>query len=267
MIIEHIKHQLKNIPLSNTDLRIGYIKEVLQHYILMHIYEQTYAKNIRFYGGTALRILHGLDRLSEDLDFVGIWFDRYEELGNSLVKFFKRHDLEVTMKTKYFRIKLFFRDFLEQFWLSFGNSHMLMLKIEISDHFAFAHDYTIQPFVVKKYGTSSIINSFSLEDLMGTKLNAVLYRERTQERMWVSFKWRDYYDLFRYLTQKVKPHLGTIDGVDDYDTLKQLLSDKINNIDIDQACLDIKKFIETPQALEQFRTYAKIFMLWEIAKW
>jgi len=45
------------------------------------------------------------------------------------------------------------------------------------------------------------------------------------------------------------------------------LHDKIQHIDIDQACLDIKKFIESPQALEQFRTHAKEFMLWEIEKW
>jgi predicted nucleotidyltransferase component of viral defense system len=32
-------------------------------------YSETFAPNISFYGGTALRILFGMDRFSEDLDF------------------------------------------------------------------------------------------------------------------------------------------------------------------------------------------------------
>jgi predicted nucleotidyltransferase component of viral defense system len=267
MIIEHIRQVLEKHQGDKPAIKIWYIKEVLHYYILSHIYEQPYAKQIWFYGGTAIRILHGLDRLSEDLDFVGIWFDQYEQLGESLVQFFTSHGLNVSMKTKYFRITLKFHDILEQFGLMFDRSAMLLLKLEISDHFEFAHDYQIVPFVVRRYGTETIIHSFPIADLMGTKLNAVLYRKRSHETRGVSFKWRDYYDLYRYLSQRVTPSLWTIDGVDSYEKLKQLLTEKITELDIDQACLDVENFIESDRAIKDFREYAKEFMIRQIATW
>ena len=45
------------------------LREYLQTKILSLIYQEAISKNLFFVGGTALRILRGLDRFSEDLDF------------------------------------------------------------------------------------------------------------------------------------------------------------------------------------------------------
>ena len=45
------------------------LKEILQELILMGLHRNGFFEKAAFYGGTALRIMHGLDRFSEDLDF------------------------------------------------------------------------------------------------------------------------------------------------------------------------------------------------------
>ena len=44
-------------------------KEELQNYILSYIYNSSKYRNLIFTGGTCLRKIYGLPRLSEDLDF------------------------------------------------------------------------------------------------------------------------------------------------------------------------------------------------------
>jgi hypothetical protein len=166
MIVERIHQVLAQHQDAKPSVQIGYIKEVLQHYVLMHLYEQAYAKQLRFYGGTAMRLLHGLDRLSEDLDFVSMGFDQYDTLARSLEQFFAHYGLHVATKRQSFRITIKVYDFLSQFGLAYQNSDMLLLKVEISDHFEFAHDYQIIPYVQKQYGTSYIAHSFRIQDLM-----------------------------------------------------------------------------------------------------
>ena len=45
------------------------IREILQEIALAGLYRSGFFKEAAFYGGTALRIFHGIDRFSEDLDF------------------------------------------------------------------------------------------------------------------------------------------------------------------------------------------------------
>jgi len=45
------------------------LRELLQSLALLGLWRAKFFEHIAFYGGTALRILYGLDRFSEDLDF------------------------------------------------------------------------------------------------------------------------------------------------------------------------------------------------------
>src|SRR5262245_31419672 len=45
------------------------LKEILQELALVGLWRAHFFEHAAFYGGTALRILYGLDRFSEDLDF------------------------------------------------------------------------------------------------------------------------------------------------------------------------------------------------------
>lgn len=266
-MIDRMEYILKQHPNAPAYIKIGYLKEVIQIYILEHIYEQSYAKQLWFYGWTAMRLLHGLDRLSEDLDFVGMNFQAFDELALSLTNHFQSLWFEVSSKRQYFRITLSFYNLLNRFGLQFENSNTLRLKVEISDHFAFAKDYEILSYPKSQYGRNFAVKSFRIQDLMGTKLNAVLYRSWTNERKGVTFKWRDMYDLYWYLMKHIKPTLGCVDGVETYSDLKRKLLEKIESLDMSQAIQDIQYFIEDPKQLEIFQLYAKEFVIREISNW
>ena len=45
------------------------IAELIQHIALLGLSRTDFFTNAAFYGGTALRMIHGLERFSEDLDF------------------------------------------------------------------------------------------------------------------------------------------------------------------------------------------------------
>ena len=45
------------------------LREIMQEITLAGLYRSNFFKDAAFYGGTALRIFHGLNRFSEDLDF------------------------------------------------------------------------------------------------------------------------------------------------------------------------------------------------------
>jgi predicted nucleotidyltransferase component of viral defense system len=45
------------------------LREILQEIALLGLWRSRFFEKAAFYGGTALRILYGMDRYSEDLDF------------------------------------------------------------------------------------------------------------------------------------------------------------------------------------------------------
>ena len=64
-----IEQMLSNYEISNEADLINALKEVFQEIALLGLYHGGFFEKAAFYGGTALRILYGLPRFSEDLDF------------------------------------------------------------------------------------------------------------------------------------------------------------------------------------------------------
>ena len=64
-----IEQMLKKYnPKSETEL-INALKEIFQEITLLGLYRGGFFNKAAFYGGTSLRILYGLERFSENLDF------------------------------------------------------------------------------------------------------------------------------------------------------------------------------------------------------
>lgn len=64
-----IGKMLDKHDLSTADKTYEALREILQEIVLLGLYRAGFFNHAVFYGGTALRILYGLDRFSEDLDF------------------------------------------------------------------------------------------------------------------------------------------------------------------------------------------------------
>jgi predicted nucleotidyltransferase component of viral defense system len=60
---------LAKYRLETLDDHLRALREILQEIALFGLWRSKFFEHAAFYGGTALRILYGLDRFSEDLDF------------------------------------------------------------------------------------------------------------------------------------------------------------------------------------------------------
>ena len=66
---EAIQHMLDRYRVQTRDEYLDALREILQQVALLGLWRGKFFEHAAFYGGTALRILYGLDRYSEDLDF------------------------------------------------------------------------------------------------------------------------------------------------------------------------------------------------------
>ena len=64
-----IRQMLNKYKCETTWDTINALREILQEIALLGLWRSKFFEHAAFYGGSALRILHGLDRYSEDLDF------------------------------------------------------------------------------------------------------------------------------------------------------------------------------------------------------
>ena len=65
-ILENHLNQ-KGRQLSNLHQRVM-LKEILQSYVLSFLYNHKDYRFLNFYGGTCLRVIYNLNRMSEDID-------------------------------------------------------------------------------------------------------------------------------------------------------------------------------------------------------
>ena len=69
-MIDLIQERLKTYNLSSRQDEENATKEILQEIALYALWRAKFFEVALFHGGTSLRILHGLPRFSEDLDFM-----------------------------------------------------------------------------------------------------------------------------------------------------------------------------------------------------
>ena len=78
---EAVERMLSRYNCSTTRDTTNALREILQEIVLLGLWRSKFFEHAAFYGGTALRILYGLDRFSEDLDFSLLKIDDSFDLG------------------------------------------------------------------------------------------------------------------------------------------------------------------------------------------
>lgn len=66
---EAVRQILANYEIRSVEDSLRALREIMQEIALLGLWRSKFFENAAFYGGTALRVLYGLDRFSEDLDF------------------------------------------------------------------------------------------------------------------------------------------------------------------------------------------------------
>ncbi|MCX6761198.1 MAG: nucleotidyl transferase AbiEii/AbiGii toxin family protein [Candidatus Nealsonbacteria bacterium] len=186
------------------------LKEELQFYVLNFVYHHPEYSKWIMYGGSALRIIHGLDRMSVDLDFEishAITEKFLEELRKEVEDYFTNtYDagadfLTIKMATG--------RGLILKFHvgkeLSLGHaSNQVHVKIDLN-HFV-APKTVIERRPINRDQLSFVIITYNMAALMASKLAAIFLRgTRGVGEAVYEEKGRDVYDLLWYMGKKVVP--------------------------------------------------------------
>ena len=135
---EQLKHFFPPYLWDNPAHRKYIVKEYIQLLILDYITTTKFVKKIVFIGGTNLRLVKGIDRFSEDLDFdcKNLSYDEFIAMTNGIVEFLKRMGLLIETrdknndKLKAYRRNIYFPGLLFELGLSGYKQERFLIKIE-----------------------------------------------------------------------------------------------------------------------------------------
>lgn len=188
------------------------LKEELQFYVLNFIYHHTEYSRWIMYGGSALRICHGLDRMSVDLDFeVGqpVSDTFLDTLKDEVQNYFREtynvgSELLTVKITKNRGITLQFQIGDE---LKINHpSKQVHVKIDLN-HFSAPKTVTERR-PLNRDQLSFVINTYNMSALMASKISAIFLRgTRGVGDALYGEKGRDIYDLLWYMTKHIIPDL------------------------------------------------------------
>lgn len=249
------------------------LKEILQELTLVGLWRARFFEHAAFYGGTALRILYGLDRFSEDLDFTllvpnsNYTLDPYHEAIRSELSSYG-FSVEVDTKDKSWITPIrsaFIKTNTLGELLKIGipknlvkgvhPEMQLKIKIEVDTDPSPAFDVETQ-FLLTPFNVG--IRTVVLPDIFAGKIHAVLYREwkgRVKGRDWYDWIWLVRQNVVLPL-RRLAIHMrqaGTLkeDEVLTRKRFEQIMLAKIEQVDFSSAKSDIQPFItDTAQIID-----------------
>ncbi len=267
-----IDHMLQRYKCTTSADYRNALKEIIQELALFGLWRHKFFEHAAFYGGTALRILHGLNRFSEDLDFSLICPDPAFQLTSyengirlELEAFGFTLEVEVQQKNVMTAVQSAFLK---------GNTLEHLLKVGMPKHYAkqFHPDEKIKiKFEIDTdppplFQTEVIplflpipfsIRSYRMPDMFAGKISALLYRQ-WQQRV----KGRDWYDFLWFIGKSIPINLEHLQArieqigqrnFKDRLTLKEvkdLIHNKIEVLDLELAKRDVAPFISDSVYIE-----------------
>ena len=265
-----IESMLARYNITDSDDFHRAVREIMQEIALAGLYRSGFFEKAAFYGGTALRIFHGIDRFSEDMDFSLLTEDNgfvLDPYFAAIVKEFSALGIEVKIATK---IKSKKTAIQSAFLKSNTHVHDLTLKgIDLKEwttskpvKIRFEVDtkppggfdteelLLLQPF-------SFYVKCFRLPDLFAGKLHAILYRKwknRVKGRDWYDFEWYIRHahpvSLKHFLARAQQT--GGFDGVETLtiEMLHEALHMRVDEVNFEQSKADVKPFLSNVEGLE-----------------
>ena len=234
------------------------IFEANQQVILAGLYNGGFFDVAAFYGGTCLRIFHGLQRFSEDMDFSLLTpndkFD-FTKYFQPIIDEFAIVGREVEIKKKdkksFGKVEsAFLKDNTDVYDVSFQTDKSIKIKIEVDTqpplNFGTEQKLLLQPH-------SFMTRCFTLPDLFAGKMHALVYRgwkNRVKGRDWYDFAWyvRDNVPLdFAHFAERV--HQFNNEEIRQ-EVFMAKLKDRLASADINQVKNDALPFVRNPNELD-----------------
>ena len=247
------------------------LKEIVQELALVGLWRAKFFEHAAFYGGTALRLFHGLRRFSEDLDFSLLAPQLDFRLGpplgavrDELLAYGFRFSVETKTKAVLTAIEsAFIKGDTRVNLLHIGLPDWLAARIPALQQVRVKLEIDTQPPPAAETEVCTLfmpiphqVRLYDLPSLMAGKLHAVLCR-KWQNRV----KGRDWYDLVWYAGRRIHPHLPHLAArmaqtghwpegkVMSSADLHTLLEKRIAEVDFAAAADDVRPFLKDPAEL------------------
>lgn len=232
--------------------------EVNQQVILAGLYHGGFFDKAAFYGGTCLRIFHGLQRFSEDMDFSLLQpkenfdFTQYfQPIIDEFTAIGRRVEIKKKDKRNFGKAEsAFLKDNTDVYDVSFQTEKSIKIKIEVDTNpplrFSTEQKLLLEP-------RSFMTRCFTLPDLFAGKMHALVYRawkNRVKGRDWYDFEWyvRKRVPLdFNHLQERIKEFNGEVKTTEEF---LFDLDQRLRNSDINQVKADVLPFVRNPKELD-----------------
>ena len=232
--------------------------EVAQQIVLAGLARSDFFAHAAFYGGTCLRIFHGLPRFSEDMDFSLLqnnkdvdWTKYFPYIEQEFLSLGRQVVITKKDKRTFGKVEsAFLKDNTEVYNLQFQTEKSIKIKIE-ADTCPPLDFQTEQKLLMQPY--SFYTRCFALPDLFAGKMHALLYRQ------WKSrVKGRDWYDFEWYVRNRIPLHFAHLQARakqfnnEDLtpDAFAQKLRETIQSVDLNLVKADVSPFLVRPQETE-----------------
>ena len=251
-------NMLSAYDLSTEQQKRNAIFEVNQQVILAGLYNGGFFDVAAFYGGTCLRIFHGLQRFSEDMDFSLLVPDEkfdFTKYFQPIIDEFAVVGREVEIKKKnkknFGKVEsAFLKDNTDVYDISFQTDKSIKIKIEVDTQPPLGFS-TEQKLLLLPH--SFMTRCFTLPDLFAGKMHALVYRtwkNRVKGRDWYDFEWYVRHNIpidFTHLAERV---LQFNNEVIEQDMFIIKLKEKLSSANINQVKKDVLPFVRNPKELD-----------------
>ena len=254
---EIFDNMLSRYELATEQQKRNAIFEVNQQIILAGLYAGGFFESAAFYGGTCLRIFHGLQRFSEDMDFSLLAPDEnfdFSKYFQPIVDAFALvgREVEITKKDKTSFGKVesaFLKDNTDVYDVTFQTEKSIKIKIEVDTNpplnFVTEQKLLLQPH-------SFMTRCFTLPDLFAGKMHALVYRawkNRVKGRDWYDFEWYVRHNIpldFGHLAERCKQFNNEVITPEQF---RAKLIERLSTADIKQVKEDVLPFVREPKEL------------------
>lgn len=250
------------------------LREIMQEIALLGLWRGKFFEKAAFYGGTAMRVLYGLDRFSEGLYFSLLKpagdFDiaRYlaalqkelEAFGIDVCVEQRNRAIESAVQSAFLKAdslkQLLVIETAEEILREVPRGQVLKIKLEVDTDpppgFATETKYLLQPIPFA-------VRAFALPDLFAGKMHAILCRK------WKTrVKGRDWYDLVWYAANQPQLHLSHLEqrmrqsghwknkAALSAEAFKKLMHAAIERLPVDRARREVEPFVSNPDSLKMW---------------
>lgn len=255
---EIFNQMLSAYDLATEQQRRNATFEVNQQIILAGLYNGGFFNEAAFYGGTCLRIFHGLQRFSEDMDFSLLApnesFD-FTQYFQPIIEQFAIVGREVEIKKKdkkrFGKVEsAFLKDNTDVYDITFQTEKSIKIKIEVDTQPPLKFNTEQKLLLLPE---SFMTRCFTLPDLFAGKMHALVYRawkNRVKGRDWYDFEWYVRHNVpldFTHLQERVRQF-------NHEEVRKEAFLDKLKErlatSDINQVKTDVMPFLRNPKELD-----------------